>query len=73
MGNVWNREFNTAMKEIGFIQLKADPCCYLWHQGKEFDMLLIWVDNIISIATNTTQNDIVEQDLGRKFEIKALG
>ena len=61
------------MKEIGFIQLKADPCCYLQRQGEEFDMLLVWVDDIISIATNTTQNDIVEQDLGGKFEIKALG
>ena len=28
-GNVWNREFNEAMKNIEFIQLKADPCCYL--------------------------------------------
>jgi len=70
-GNVWNREFNAAMKEIRFIQLKANPCCYLWCQGKEFDMLLVWVDDIISIASNMTQNNIVEQDLGGKFEIKA--
>jgi len=35
-GNVWNREFNAAMKEIEFIQLKADPCCYLWHQAVRF-------------------------------------
>ena len=61
------------MKEIGFIQLKADPCCYLRHQGKEFDMLLVWVNDIISIASNTTRNDIVEQDLGGKFKIKTLG
>ena len=66
-------EFNAAMKEIGFIQLKADPCCYLQRQGKGFNMLLVWVDEIISITSNTTWNDIVEQDLGRKFEIKALG
>ena len=69
-GNVWNREFNEAMKHIGFIQLKADPCCYLWCQGEEFD---IWLDNIISNSTSMTQNNIVEQDLSRKFEIKALG
>ena len=61
------------MKNIGFIQLKADPCCYLRHQGEEFDILLIWVDDIISIATSTTQNNIVEKDLSTKFEIKALG
>ena len=72
-GNVWNRKFNETMKNIGFIQLKADPCCYLRCQGKEFDILLIWVDNIISIATSTTQNNTVEQDLSTKFEIKALG
>ena len=71
-GNVWNREFNEAMKNIGFIQLKADPCCYLRRQGK-FDILLIWVDDIISIATSITRNNIVEKDLSTKFEIKALG
>jgi len=72
-GNVWNREFNAAMKEIGFIQLKSDPCCYIRRQGEDFEMLLVWVDDIISIASNSTRNDIVEQDLGGKFEIKALG
>src|SRR6266446_7644165 len=72
-GNVWNRELNSAMKEIGSIQLKSDPCCYIQRQGEDFEILLIWVDNIISIASNNTRNNIVEQDLGRKFEKKALG
>jgi hypothetical protein len=72
-GNTWNRELNGAMKEIGFIQLKSDPCCYIRCQGEEFEMLLVWIDDIISIASNCIRNDIVEQDLGRKFEIKALG
>ena len=61
------------MKNIGFIQLKADPCCYLQCQGKEFDIILIWVDDIISIVTSTTRNNIVEKDLSMRFEIKALG
>ena len=52
-GNVWNREFNAAMKEIGFTQIKANPCCYLWRQGEEFDILLVWVDDIISIVSST--------------------
>jgi len=59
-GNVWNRELNTAMKEIGFIQLKSDPCCYIRRQGEDFEILLIWVDDIISIASNSARNDIVE-------------
>jgi hypothetical protein len=72
-GNAWNRELNAAMKEIGFIQLKSDPCCYIRRQGEDFEILLVWVDDIISIASNDSRNDIVEQDLGGKFEIKALG
>ncbi|RXW15700.1 hypothetical protein EST38_g10156 [Candolleomyces aberdarensis] len=28
-GNVWNKEFNATMKEIGFSQLKSDYCCYI--------------------------------------------
>jgi hypothetical protein len=59
------------MKEIGFIQLKSDPCCYIRRQGEEFKMLLVWVDDIISIASNSIRNDIVEQDSGGKFKIKA--
>ena len=72
-GNVWNQEFNAAMKEIGFIQLKSDPCCYLRCVRKEFDILLVWVDDIISIVSNATRNEVVEQNLRNKFEINALG
>ena len=36
-------------------------------------MLLVGVDDIISIASNSACNDVVEQDLGGKFETKALG
>ena len=58
------------MKEIGFIQIKADPCCYLWRQGEEFNMLLVWVNDIISIASNLARNNVVEQDLGEKLKLK---
>ena len=62
-GNVWNQEFNAAMKEIEFIQLKADPCCYIQRVREDFDILLVWVDEIILIVSNTTRNEVVEQNL----------
>jgi hypothetical protein len=46
-------ELNAAIKEIGFIQLKSNPCCCIQCQGKEFEMFLVWVDDIISIASNS--------------------
>ncbi|CAA7258947.1 unnamed protein product [Cyclocybe aegerita] len=72
-GNVWNKEFDRAMQDLGFNRLKSDSCCYLRRTGDDFEILLVWVDDILSIASTSTRNDVVEKDLGSKFEIKALG
>ncbi|CAA7266308.1 unnamed protein product [Cyclocybe aegerita] len=72
-GNVWNKEFDRAMQDLGFNRLKSDSCCYLRRTGDDFEILLVWVDDILSIASTSARNDVVEKDLGSKFEIKALG
>jgi hypothetical protein len=28
-GNVWNKEFNDQLKELGFKSLLSDPCTYI--------------------------------------------
>ena len=72
-GNIWNRELDTALVDLGFKRLKSDNCCYMREQGDDFDMLLIWVDDILSISTLDARNDAVERDLASKFEIKTIG
>ncbi|KAJ2930461.1 hypothetical protein H1R20_g6639, partial [Candolleomyces eurysporus] len=72
-GNIWNKEFNTAMKEIGFSQLKSDYCCYLCRIGSTFTILLLWVNDIISFTNSNKEESVVAQQLGDKFEIKVLG
>lgn len=72
-GNVWNKEFDTAMIDLGFQRLKTDYCCYKRQDGDEFEILLVWVDDILSIASTTSRNDLLEQQLRQKFDIKSLG
>ena len=72
-GNVWNKELDTSLQDLGFTRLKSDSCCYLRESDENFEILMVWVNDIISIANNEASNDRVEKDVGGKFEIKSLG
>ena len=72
-GHVWNKEFDRAMTDLRFTRLKSDSCCYLRRNGEDFEILLVWVDDILSIASSSARNDLIEQEIGGKFEIKSLG
>jgi hypothetical protein len=72
-GNVWNRELNRVLHEIGFMQLKSDYCCYIKRQENDYSILLVWVDDFVSLSTTNDLNDVTERDLKIHFEIKALG
>lgn len=72
-GNVWNKELDEKLKELGFTRLKSDYCCYMRESGNEFVMAMVWVDDILSIASEGRFNDMLEKDLGKFFEIKSLG
>ena len=72
-GNVWNQELNRVLDTIGFTQLKTDYCCYIKRQDNNFTILLIWVDNFISMSMMEQLNNSTEQDLKTHFDIKSLG
>jgi hypothetical protein len=72
-GNVWNRELNRVLHEIGFMQLKSDYCCYIKRQENDYSILLVWVDDFVSLSTTNDLNNVTERDLKIHFEIKALG
>jgi len=73
-GNLWNKELDGALKDMGFRQLCSDYCGYVWEDGKgDFEILLIWVDDMMCFATSDTRLDIMQQDLESKFTIKSIG
>jgi transposase InsO family protein len=72
-GNVWNQELNRVLAEIKFTQLKTDYCCYIRREDDEFTILLVWVDDFVSISTTDDRNNAAEKDLKVHFDVKSLG
>jgi hypothetical protein len=72
-GHAWNLEFNAAMDELGYKQLKTDYCCFIRREGENFAIILVWVDDMITLTNNPAESDRVEREIQGKFEIKALG
>jgi Reverse transcriptase (RNA-dependent DNA polymerase) len=72
-GNVWNTKLNNVLIGLGYTQLKSDYCCYSRSNGNDTAILLIWVDDFISIASNENLNDRIEKELRSHFEVKSLG
>ena len=72
-GNTWNVEFTNAMSSLDFCQLKMDYCIFDRQHGDTFAILLLWVDDIITITNSVEEARHVEKQLAEKFEIKSLG
>ena len=72
-GNVWNEEFTTTMKSLGFTQLKTDYCCFIQRHNNSFIIMIVWVDDILSFSNSDAGNDQIEKDLKSKFEVNTIG
>ena len=72
-GNVWNEEFISTMKSLGFLQLKTDYCCFIRQENNSFIIMIVWVDDILSFSNLDARNDQIEADLKFKFEVNTIG
>ena len=52
-GRQWFLDIDAFLKSIGFVSNKAAPCFYSIIIGKDFVILLLYVDDIIIGATTT--------------------
>ena len=62
-GNVWNSKLNNVLIGLGYNQLKSDYCCYSQNSSNNISILLIWVNDFISITSNNNLNDHIEKEL----------
>ena len=72
-GNVWNTRLNDTLMNLGFNQLKSDYCCYVQRSKEGQTILLIWVDNFLSISDQDELNDRIKTELNKHFKVKSLG
>ncbi|KAF5480295.1 hypothetical protein F2P56_001057 [Juglans regia] len=69
----WNTKLSSTLAEYGFIQSKADYSLFTKNTGSSFVALLIYVDDIILMSSDTISCTAVKSFLESKFKIKTLG
>ena len=72
-GQEWNMELDMKLKKHNFTQLHTDPCVYLWSSpSMEFEVITIWVDNLLLFASSAELNEKMKRDLSSKWEITVM-
>jgi len=72
-GHEWNHEFDSKMRKRGYARLQSDPCMYIWHIGKDFAIIAVWVDDLLIFATTINLRDKAKTDIEREWEVTNLG
>jgi hypothetical protein len=69
----WCSPFATYLTNLGFIEAKSDTSRFIFRRGPDIVYLLLYVDDIILTASNTTLLHHIISALQREFAMKDLG
>jgi len=69
----WNQRIHSHMVKFKFIQTQADHCVYIQKQEHQVIIIILYVDDLIVMATNKKLIDQVRDQLKSEFDIKELG
>ena len=68
---VWNRHFDTFLKEFGLQTSTADPCLYIRRQKDEFIIVVIWVDDGLVCSNSSAAIGSIVKYLGKHFDMRS--
>jgi hypothetical protein len=68
----WYNRFATYLTSLGFIEAKSDTSLFIFHHGPGTVYLLLYVDDIILIASSTELPRCTISALQREFTMKDL-
>lgn len=72
-GRNWNRTLHDYLIENGFMQSPVDHCVYTRKTRKDKVIMIIWVDDIITAASDESDLKTVKGMLTVKFKMKDMG
>jgi Reverse transcriptase (RNA-dependent DNA polymerase) len=73
-GQEWNSKFNAYITgTLKYTRLPNDHCIYIRCKGKEFNIIAIWVDNVIFISSSKVQLDTAKDEIRCEFETTDQG
>jgi hypothetical protein len=69
----WNLQFDQGVQAMGFTCLVSDPCTYVRWQGKEFQIITVWVDDLLIFTTSEVGMHLTKSQITQRWEVTDLG
>ena len=70
----WNNTIHTwLVEDFGFKPSQADPCLYVYRDGDDLIILIIWVDDMVYVTSNEAIEAKFIDALNGRFKMKHLG
>lgn len=71
--HLFNKRFVAVLKEMGFIQLKSDPCIFILRRGERKIIMDIYVDDTIIAYKSQDHLHYVLKEISKIFKFKNMG
>src|SRR5258708_1946139 len=73
-GQEWNSRFNTfLMKNLKYQRLPVDHCIYIWNRNDGYDIIAIWVDDLLMVSTSPETMTKMKVEIEGEFEAMDQG
>lgn len=72
-GRTWNKTFDRALLDLGFVRLNAETCLYVLRENGKLCFLVVYVDDLLLAATDRPYMDSIKRRLGALYKMRDLG
>jgi hypothetical protein len=69
----WNMQFDEGIQLMGFLWLISDPCAYIRHYGKDFQIITVWVDNLLIFSSTEVGMHLTKSQIKNNWKATDLG
>lgn len=68
----WHIKFDRFILDDGFKRCHADHCCYYKNFNDDYNILLLYVDDILVVGSSKYEINNLREKLSKEFEMKDL-
>lgn len=72
-GHNWNKNLNSWLDRQGFIRSQSDRCLYYRRDGKDFEYVVIWVDDIVICGSSKSRVVDLKKAFSQGFKMEDKG
>jgi hypothetical protein len=69
----WHIKFDEVIRSFGFTENKVDNCIYVKFKGKDFTILVLYIDDILLVSSDKNILYETKSFLSSNFDVKDMG